>query len=244
MREGVYTWTIGKNSDGFTLKETGTDYNCVNQNGGSTGPLQFWNSANSPADNGSTFRVTEVQIPAIVLNAPSFVVGKEAVAEGTQTEFNWLEEGTKLQIKTGATNILVNNYTAKELAVKITVMAMGDLPENIGNMASTTAHRVLGETFQVELGTKDFPVELKPGYVYQNIAVMAAELVVKETGATVATYDGAPVELHWVGVKDANSIKNIKALQGAEIYDLGGSKTQKIQKGKAYIIDGKTYIAK
>ena len=60
MREGGYAWTIGKNSDGFTLKETGTEYNCINQSGGSTGPLKFWNSANSPTDNGSTFRVVEV----------------------------------------------------------------------------------------------------------------------------------------------------------------------------------------
>ena len=60
MREGQYTWTIGKNADGFTLKETGTDYNCINQSGGASGPLKFWNSANSPTDNGSTFRISAV----------------------------------------------------------------------------------------------------------------------------------------------------------------------------------------
>ena len=60
MREGKYGWTIGKNSDGFTLKETGTDYNCINQSGGSSGPLAFWNSGNAPTDNGSTFRVSAV----------------------------------------------------------------------------------------------------------------------------------------------------------------------------------------
>ena len=60
MREGQYTWTIGKNADGFTLKEIGTDYNCINQSGGNTGPLKFWNSGNAPTDNGSTFRITAV----------------------------------------------------------------------------------------------------------------------------------------------------------------------------------------
>ena len=60
MREGLYTWTIGKNGDGFTLKEPKTDYNCINQSGGATGPLKFWNSANAPTDNGSTFRITAV----------------------------------------------------------------------------------------------------------------------------------------------------------------------------------------
>jgi hypothetical protein len=60
MREGKYAWTIGKNADGFTLKENGTDYNCINQSGGATGPLKFWNSSWSPTDNGSTFRITDI----------------------------------------------------------------------------------------------------------------------------------------------------------------------------------------
>ena len=61
MRSGTYTWTLCKNSDGFTLKESGTANNYVNQNGGSTGPLQFWNSSSAAADNGSTFRVEEIE---------------------------------------------------------------------------------------------------------------------------------------------------------------------------------------
>ena len=60
MREGAYAWTIGENSDGFTLREMGTDNNCINQNGGSTGPLQFWNSGGALTDDGSTFRVAPV----------------------------------------------------------------------------------------------------------------------------------------------------------------------------------------
>ena len=60
MREGQYLWTIGKNGDGFTLKEPKTDYNCINQSGGASGPLKFWNSANAPGDNGSTFRISAV----------------------------------------------------------------------------------------------------------------------------------------------------------------------------------------
>ena len=60
MREGKYFWTIGANGDGFTLKEPKTDYNCINQSGGATGPLAFWDSENSPKDNGSTFRISDV----------------------------------------------------------------------------------------------------------------------------------------------------------------------------------------
>ena len=62
MRLGVYSWDIDKNSDGFILKEKGTDYNCIHQYGGTSGPLQFWNSSSSPSDSGSTFRVEPAQV--------------------------------------------------------------------------------------------------------------------------------------------------------------------------------------
>ena len=61
MRAGDYSWDLLPNSDGFVLRETGTSYNCINQFGGNTGPLQFWNSTGSPTDDGSTFRVEEAQ---------------------------------------------------------------------------------------------------------------------------------------------------------------------------------------
>ena len=37
----------------------GGENDWVNQNGGSSGPLQFWHSTNGRTDNGSTFRVSE-----------------------------------------------------------------------------------------------------------------------------------------------------------------------------------------
>lgn len=61
MRPGEYFWEILPNADGFVLREEGTANNCVNQNGGSEGPLQFWSNAASPTDNGSTFRVEEAR---------------------------------------------------------------------------------------------------------------------------------------------------------------------------------------
>ena len=246
MRDGETKWEIFGNSDGFVMRPVGGGENdWVNQSGGGKveAPLSFWQSENGKTDNGSTFRVSEVQLPEIVLNAPAFIVDKKAVDEGTQADPNMLPAGSKLQIKCTGKNYADYGYVAKDLKVKITVMMMGDLPENLSNMASTTAHRVLGETFDVAVGTTDFPVEMKAGYVYQNIAVMSAVLMTKDTEEPLATY-AEPIQLHWVGLTDANGIKDIKALEGAEIYDLGGSKTQKIQKGKAYIIDGKTVIAK
>lgn len=61
MRPGEYFWEILPNADGFVLREEGTANNCVNQNGGSEGPLQFWSNASSSTDNGSTFRVEEAR---------------------------------------------------------------------------------------------------------------------------------------------------------------------------------------
>lgn len=61
MRAGDYTWDLLSNSDGFVLRETGTSYNCINQFGGTSGPLKFWNNAGSTTDDGSTFRVEEAQ---------------------------------------------------------------------------------------------------------------------------------------------------------------------------------------
>lgn len=61
MRAGDYTWDLLANSDGFVLRETGTSYNCINQFGGTSGPLKFWNNAGSTTDDGSTFRVEEAQ---------------------------------------------------------------------------------------------------------------------------------------------------------------------------------------
>ena len=59
MRKGNYTWDLLPNNGGFVLRETGTDYCCINQYGGGGGPLKFWDDGNSPTDDGSTFRVEE-----------------------------------------------------------------------------------------------------------------------------------------------------------------------------------------
>lgn len=61
MRAGDYAWDLLPNADGFVLRETGTSYNCINQFGGNSGPLKFWDSAGSTTDDGSTFRVEEAQ---------------------------------------------------------------------------------------------------------------------------------------------------------------------------------------
>lgn len=62
MRPGDYTWELVPNGDGFVLLEEGSmPTTCINQFGGSTGPLSTWTSWNSLTDDGSTFRVTRAQ---------------------------------------------------------------------------------------------------------------------------------------------------------------------------------------
>lgn len=140
-------------------------------------------------------------IPDIVLNAPTF-----NAEEGTQAEPNMLPEGSTLKINYTADNLAEYGLTADDVKVKVTVMVSGDLPEAGMSMGSTTAHRVMGETFYIPLGETDFPVALKPGYVYQNVAVMAAELVKPATDTeeeeTLAAYVGASAMCHWVGIYD------------------------------------------
>lgn len=139
-------------------------------------------------------------IPDIVLNAPTF-----NAEEGTQAEPNMLPEGSTLKINYTAENLEANGLTADDVKVKVTVVVSGDLPEADMSMGSTTAHRVMGETFYIPLGETDFPVALKEGYVYQNIVVTAAALVKPATDTeeeeTLAAYVGA-VQLHWVGIYD------------------------------------------
>ena len=114
-----------------------------------------------------SFKLEKAIIPEVVLNAPTF-----NAEEGTQAEPNILPARSTLKINFSADNLDANDLNADDLKVKVTVMVTGDLPENAMSMGSTTAHRVLGETFYIPLGETDFPVALKEGYVYQNIAVM------------------------------------------------------------------------
>ena len=78
MRQGEYTWDLLSNNGGFVLRETGTDYNCINQLGGGGGPLGFWYDGWSPTDDGSTFRVEEAMdvVDAIESLTPALSKGE------------------------------------------------------------------------------------------------------------------------------------------------------------------------
>ncbi len=215
-RDGGNTWTMSTAAEkriawGFTALGNG-EYHINNlvTAGRFVGTNSNETTANTSCycdkqtSNGNVVWIIEEYIaPAIVLNAPTF-----NVEEGTQAEPTMLAIDETLKITYTADNLEANEVPADDVKVKITVVVSGDLPEN-NLVGSATAHRVLGETFYIPLGETDFPVALKEGYVYQNIAVMAAELVKPATNdtkeQTLATYVGAPVQLHWVGVASKNT---------------------------------------
>jgi len=141
--------------------------------------------------------------PAVVLNAPTF-----NIPEGTQDEPSILPLGETLKVNFTADNLEANGIIADNVKVKVTVLVSGDLPDAVMGMGSTTAHRVMGERYYIPLGETDFPVALKGGYVYQNVAIMTAELVKDTTTLegvpveeVVATYAGAPIQHHWVALR-------------------------------------------
>ena len=188
--------TIGlDNEKEYTLKITKVevlDYN-----------LMDYDTFEVPAiftEEGELASVTFTTPAAIVLNAPTF-----NIEEGTQAEPNMLPAGETLKITYTADNLEAYGIAAEDLKVKVTVLVAGDLPENIMTMGSETAHNVRGESFYIPLGETEFPVALKEGYVYQNVAVIAAQLVkpATEEGAAeevIATYAGAPAMCHWIGL--------------------------------------------
>lgn len=209
MREGTYAWTIAKNGDGFTLREPGTDSNCINQSGGGGGPLSFWSSSYSLTDQGSTFRVQLAPEPVdpVKLYAPVF-----NAENGTQNAPYMLGAYEPLTINYTADNVEANGYNPDELKVKVQVTLMGDLTTT-QTLGSETAHSVTAETFYIPLGETEFPVALKQGYKYQMIRILTAQLVKPGTPATddaegtedevIAVYVGTPPVLRFVGVEEA-----------------------------------------
>lgn len=171
----------------------------------------------------------------VVLNAPTW-----NAENGTQAAPYMLADGTPLKITYTADNLEANGLTADELQVKITVIVSGDVTTTMA-MGSQTVHRVMGETFYIPLGETDFPVALKEGYYYQNVAVAAAQLVKPATDSTpeevVASYAGAPVMLRWIGVPisaDAAYQRALDAIEDGKNYRI----FTEVDGTKYYVTDG------
>ncbi|MBQ8455700.1 MAG: CotH kinase family protein [Bacteroidaceae bacterium] len=65
MQIGDYAWDLLPNKDGFVLRMPGSTNGCLNQFGGTEGPLKFWFDDKSATDEGSTFRINEAHADAI-----------------------------------------------------------------------------------------------------------------------------------------------------------------------------------
>lgn len=78
IRPQMTAWELFGNNGGFVMRPVGGGENdWVNQNGGASGPLQFWHSANGRTDDGSTFRIEPVIPDGIyeLSETPSFEQG-------------------------------------------------------------------------------------------------------------------------------------------------------------------------
>ena len=238
MREGTYAWEIGKNSDGFTLKEIGTAYNCVNQNGGSSGPLQFWNSSNSPTDNGSTFRVeaakTELDLAIGETGyATTYLPFAVSVPEGVtaytaEFENTWL----KLNAVTG---------TIPATTAVILKGEAGTYKFNIAAEAEAITGNVLKGTLE--------SIEATGKYVLAQPEGEAVGFYLADKGTIAA--NKAYLEIADADVKgftfvfggDATGISetvNANALTG-KWYNVAGQRVNKAQKG-IYIVNGKKVV--
>lgn len=191
----------------------------------------------------SNFRLVQLEaapVPDIVLNAPTF-----NMEEGTQEEPSLYPAGTALKVNFTAENLGENGLTEDDVQVKITVIVSGDLPEAV-SMGSTTAHSVMGESFNIPLGETDFPVALKNGYVYQNVVIMSAVLVKPATETedeeTLAAYFGDPIQLHWIGLEaenipdQINGIDAAKAKRNGKFYKKGHLVI--LNEGKSFSLNG------
>ena len=254
MREGAYAWEIYANNDGFVLREKGSDNNWINQNGGSNGPLQFWNSANGKTDDGSTFRVSEVVIPEVLFSVlPNIESGVQEEA-GESTGFTNVELGTEFKLTITAENLEVNGLNPDDLTISINMVmeaafdspawAMGNdeetgLPHSTRYVAQGLSFSYAEEiTLEDVVFGEDYPYIQSINIV--GISLMNGDEVVATIAEPVAvrflvvTKDGIPV-----GIKSLNS-----ALQNADIYDMAGRKVQKVQRGNVYIINGKKVAVK
>ena len=79
MREGEYEWELLPNLDGFVLRVPGSANQCLNQFGGTDGPIRYWDDNRSMKDNGSTFRVSAAPDPDGISLTPAIPEEEGAV---------------------------------------------------------------------------------------------------------------------------------------------------------------------
>ena len=243
MREGKYAWTIGKNADGFTLKENGTDYNCINQSGGATGPLKFWNSSWSPTDNGSTFRITDIPetFEWTISDAgyATMYVPVPAIVDATGVEaFTATLGGETMEL-----------HKIEGLVPANTPVV---LKGEAGTYAFNIAYNVIGLPHLVnDLKGADEDLDAAGKYVLAKPEGKKVGFYLAESGTLKAgkAYlqlfrDSEIKAFYFDEAEDATAIKGVEVnenVNGGAIFNLSGQRVNKTQKG-IYIINGKKVL--
>lgn len=114
LRDGDYKWELFGNSDGFVIREAGTDNSWVNQSGGGKveAPLAFWNSANGKTDNGSTFRITEAPEPQPAEVDVTELIQNPAYLENGYEGWSYTENGFKARSYEAPMNLITYSGNA------------------------------------------------------------------------------------------------------------------------------------
>ena len=252
MREGEYLWTIGQNSDGFTLRETGTEFNCINQNGGAGGPLSFWKSSGSLGDNGSTFRIFEVPAADPVEFTIKENMNKTGIGSGTQEAPTKVKINAPFKLQATAKNKAANNLQDEDLTIHFDMIMVSAFKD--ATWAPTGFNAVVLQDVNVPYAQYfEIPITFSEEYPFiQSINFVGAKLMKGDEVIDEVDVEevGVPaLVVRYIEIVDANGnsfvndgIKSIFDENAENVFDLSGRKVQKVQKGRAYIIDGKKAV--
>ncbi|MCR5780861.1 MAG: hypothetical protein K6G70_10025 [Bacteroidaceae bacterium] len=252
MREGEYHWTIGQNSDGFTLRETGTEFNCINQNGGAGGPLSFWKSSGSLGDNGSTFRIFDVPAADPVEFTIKENMNKTGIGSGTQEAPTKVKINAPFKLQATAKNKAANNLQDEDLTIHFDMIMVSAFKD--ATWAPTGFNAVVLQDVNVPYAQYfEIPITFSEEYPFiQSINFVGAKLMKGDEVIDEVDVEevGTPaLVVSYIEIVDANGnsfvndgIKSIFDENAENVFDLSGRKVQKVQKGRAYIIDGKKAV--
>ena len=236
MRDGEFKWEVFSNSDGFVMRPMegeGRDNLWVNQNGGVSGPLQFWNSTAGKTDNGSTFRIT----PATPVYPITIAASENGSVEANLAE---AKAGDKVRLTITPTE----GFELAELIVKVGdevvevsksytfVMPAGDV------VITATFQEATEKVIYIETDlTAQFPLDYQGWNGATGLVGWAAPAVTTNDGRSTAAcerYEGTCANTGVVFSRTltglANGVYNIE-LYGAAAYTSGRGFESELEEG-------------
>ncbi|MBR4534061.1 MAG: hypothetical protein IKO85_05945, partial [Bacteroidaceae bacterium] len=237
MRDGEFKWEIFSNSDGFVMRPMegeGRDNMWVNQNGGSSGPLQFWNSTSGKTDNGSTFRIT----PATPVYSITIAASENGSVEANLAE---AKAGEKIRLTiTPAEGYELDALTVKvgDEDVEVSKSYTFDMPAGKVNITATFKVESEKEIIYIESDlTAQFPLDYQGWNGATGLVGWAAPAVTTNDGRSTAAcerYEGTCANTGVVFSRTltglANGVYNIE-LYGAAAYTSGRGFESELEEG-------------